>query len=205
MLQTLVIPGNHDIPLYNLIARIFTPYRAYSRAFGNELEGIIDSRDFLLITVNTTRRWRHVQGAVSAAQIERVVQRLRAASDQQLRVVVTHQPLHVTRAEDEKNLLRNGAAAARAWAQAGADLVLGGHIHLPYVRALSERFSDLPRELWCAQAGTSVSKRVRYGAPNSVNVIRSIAAKEFVVEQWDYAASRGRFLKAHSTVIALSR
>jgi hypothetical protein len=63
-----------------------------------------------------------------------------------------------------------------AWAEAGADLILGGHIHLPYVCPLHEeqtRFGALPRHVWAVQAGTAVSHRVRYQVFNSVNVVRT--------------------------------
>ena len=51
----LVIPGNHDIPLFNLAARLFNPYGNYRRAFGSELEPQFSSKDLLVIGVNTTR------------------------------------------------------------------------------------------------------------------------------------------------------
>ena len=51
--------------------------------------------------------------------------------------MVTHQPVHVPRAEERHNLLRNHRAAIRSWSAAGADLILGGHIHLPYVLPLT--------------------------------------------------------------------
>ena len=71
----LAVPGNHDIPLFNLAARVFAPYGNYVRAFGGELEPQFADRDLLVVGVNTTRPARHKNGVVSAAQIERVVVR----------------------------------------------------------------------------------------------------------------------------------
>ena len=68
------------------------------------------------------------------------------------------------------NALPEHVAAARA---AGADLILGGHIHLPFVRRLD---GDGLRTAWAVQAGTAVSHRVRPGVPNSVYVVRWQAA-----------------------------
>lgn len=168
------IPGNHDVPLYNLAARLLDPYGGYARAFGAELEPACETDDLLVLGVNTTRARRHKHGEVSRAQIERVAQRLREAPPHKLRVVVTHHPLHVPPGADEGNLLRGHAQAARAWAVAGADLVMGGHIHLPFLRPMRERLPELARPLWVAQAGTAVSHRVRPdgGAANSVNLLR---------------------------------
>jgi 3',5'-cyclic AMP phosphodiesterase CpdA len=124
-------------------------------------------------------------GEVSALQIDRVARLLERADPAQLRVVVVHQPIAVTRAEDVPNRLRGHAVALRRWAEAGADLVIGGHIHLPYVMPLQ----GLARPLWVVQAGTAVSSRVRDRAPNSVNLLRWGADATpgcCRIEQWDY-------------------
>jgi 3',5'-cyclic AMP phosphodiesterase CpdA len=198
----LTLPGNHDIPLYNMAARLFSPYGGYQAAFGKELEPELDLPDVLVIGVNTTRPERHKDGEVSPAQIERVVQRLRRARPGQLRVVVTHQPACVMRPEDEKDRLHGGEEAVQAWAAAGADLVLGGHIHLPYVSDLCARAKGTPRAMYCIQAGTAFSHRVRHGTPNSLNLIRweaPAAGAERIcrVERWDYDLADDRFELTH--------
>ena len=194
---TLAIPGNHDIPLFNMAARLFSPYANYCREFGAELEPVFESDQLLVIGVNTTRFYRHKDGEVSAAQIERVAQRLKRATDTQLRIVVTHQPVAVTRAQEETNLLHGHVDAIRSWTLAGADLILGGHIHLPFVLALHQRFADLPRKVWAIQAGTAVSSRIRHEAGNSVNLIRypglQLQRRCAVVERWDYLDAQQSF------------
>lgn len=197
----LVLPGNHDIPLFNLVARAFQPYGNYSQAFGSDLEPVIDLPEWLVIGVNTTRARRHEDGEISAAQVKRVAKRLEAAQPGQMRVVVTHQPLHVTRPEDEKNLLHGHRDAALAWAAAGADLLLGGHIHLPYVKMLNESQPDLEREVWVVQAGTALSGRVRHDAPNSVNLLRHVKEDGrcgCLIERWDYHAVSDAFIQVRA-------
>lgn len=188
----LAVPGNHDIPLFDLLARLRSPYGPYSVAFGTDLEPVHRSAELLLVCVNTTRPWRHKDGEVSALQIDRVARLVEHADPAQLRVVVVHQPIAVTRAEDEPNRLRGHAAALRRWAEAGADLVIGGHIHLPYVMPLQ----GLARPLWVVQAGTAVSSRVREGVPNSVILLRWGADASpgcCRIEQWDYKADDRAF------------
>jgi hypothetical protein len=85
---------------------------------------------------------------------------------------------------------------------------MGGHIHLPYVRPLSERFHDLPRSVWVVQAGTAVSSRIRYDAPNSLNLIRYTAAdrpQRCIVERWDHRPDVHRFDPVECTEIPLDR
>ncbi|MHB8454696.1 MAG: metallophosphoesterase family protein [Acidiferrobacterales bacterium] len=194
---TLAIPGNHDIPLFNVAARLFNPYANYCRVFGAELEPVFESDQLLVIALNTTRLYRHKDGEVSAEQIECVAQRLERAAQTQLRIVVTHQPVAVTRTQDEVNLLHGRVDAIRRWALAGADLILGGHIHLPFMLALHEQFAGLPRNLWVVQAGTAVSSRIRHEADNSVNLIRytglRLHCRDAVVERWDYLESQQCF------------
>ncbi len=191
----LAVLGNHDIPLFDLWARLRRPYARYSAAFGPDLEPVHHSPELLVVCVNTTRPWRHKDGEVSALQIDRVARLVERADSAQLRVVVVHQPMAVTRAEDEPNRLHGHAVALQRWAEAGADLVIGGHIHLPYV--LPQQ--GLARPMWVVQAGTAVSSRVRGGVPNSVNLMRcgaDAASGCCRIEQWDYSADAGAFLLA---------
>ncbi|HEY1076805.1 MAG TPA: metallophosphoesterase family protein [Fontimonas sp.] len=194
-----VLPGNHDIPLFNLFGRLFDPYGGFRRAFGTVLEPVVELPTLLVLGVNTTRFWRHIDGEVSAAQVARVAGRLRAADAAQWRLVVTHQPLHVPDRRDEHNLLHGHGRAIGAWAQAGADIVMGGHIHLPYVRPLHERHHRLGRKVWAVHAGTAVSSRVRGRVPNSVNLLQLDA--QACVERWDYGEG-GRFSCVERTPIA---
>lgn len=206
--QTLALPGNHDVPLFNLFARACTPYRNYLREFGPDLEPVLDTAGMLIIGVNTTMpRW-HTDGRVSPAQVERVAARLARASAQQLRIVVVHQPVHVPRLSENKNLLVGRELAVHRWAVAGADLILGGHIHLPFVRPLRERYPTLPRAVWAVQAGTAVSSRIRADAPNSINVIRFDPGQtppNCTVERWDCPLPRATFELVDSQQLALDR
>ena len=200
----LAIPGNHDIPLFNVWARLQRPYAGHMAAFGSDLEPVYSSPDLLVVGVNTTRARRHKDGEVSAQQIDRVTQILKGANAAQLRVVVVHQPVAVTRAEDRPNLLHGHAHALERWAAAGADLVMGGHIHLPYVLEIK----GLARAMWAVQAGTAVSSRVRPGAPNSVNLLRwesGALPRLCLIEQWDFSQNEQRFVRAMVTEVKAAR
>jgi 3',5'-cyclic AMP phosphodiesterase CpdA len=200
----LAIPGNHDIPLLNIWSRLRNPYARHSAAFGSELEPVYSSPDMLVICVNTTRAWRHRHGEVSASQIAHVADVLSRASAEQLRIVVVHQPIAVMRTKDAIHVLRGHAEALAAWSAAGADLVMGGHIHLPYVLPLS----GLARPMWAVQAGTAVSSRVRSGVPNSVNILRwktDAAVACCLIEQWDFSAEESQFVIAKLSELRPSR
>lgn len=206
--RMLALPGNHDIPLLDLFDRMVRPYARYLDAFGPRLDPVLDMDGFLVVGVNTTRAARHKNGEVSPQQIAQVAAQLRASRGNQLRVVVTHQPADVLRPEDEHDRLRGAEPALQAWSQAGADLVLGGHIHLPYVLDLRKRPTPTPRPMWCVQAGTAVSSRVRHGTCNSVNLLvwapRPGGARQCTLERWDYAPAQDRFALAEQRVLGLA-
>jgi 3',5'-cyclic AMP phosphodiesterase CpdA len=193
-IPVMALPGNHDIPLFNLAGRLLAPYGNYNKALQTPLMPAFENEQMLALGVNTTRWYRHKDGEVSGEQIAQIAARLRSAKSGQLRIVVTHQPVYVIEQRDAHNLLHNHEAAIRAWAAAGADLILGGHIHLPYVRNLREPYPDLPRSFWCVQAGTAVSRRIRFEAANSVNIIDyDDAARRCRLHRWDFSSVRGEF------------
>ena len=204
----LSVPGNHDLPLFNLFARLFTPYRNYRRYFGDELEPEFETDQMLVIGVNSTRPIRHKNGELTDEQIERVARRLRQASAEQLRVVVQHHPVRAVEASDTENLMINREKAVPTWVDAGMDLVLGGHIHLPYVLPLYGEQGEDGRQAWTVQAGTAVSDRVRGNISNSINLIsyQHVQGKpQCIVERWDFNPETQSFESARSPAAAISR
>jgi len=204
----LAVPGNHDIPLFNLLARWRAPYGGYRRVFGDDLEPVYESAGLLAVGVNSTRPSRHKDGEISREQIERVAGRLRSAGPRQFRLVVAHHPVRAVVDKDRANLMHGRRAAIDAWLDAGADLLLGGHIHLPYVRALHESGSGAGahRRLWAVQAGTAVSRRVRAAVPNSVNLIdcmESGAGRTCRIERWDCSGGGRAFERVECHDLAL--
>jgi 3',5'-cyclic AMP phosphodiesterase CpdA len=206
--QQLALPGNHDIPLFNPFKRLLNPYGNHLAAFGPLIEPVLDLPSLLVIGVNTTRWYRHKNGEVSAGQVSRIAAQLRLAQPEQLRVVVTHQPVHVMKTSDEHDRLRGWELAVRAWSDAGADIIMGGHIHLPYVCELSTRMAGLRRRIWCVQAGTALSSRTRHGMSNSVNLLRyepSQHGLQCLLERWDFRPGKGVFEMAHATPLDMDR
>ena len=199
----LVIPGNHDVPLFHLPLRVLNPYGPYIRWFGADLEPTVAGAGVCLLGVNTTRPWRHKHGELSSAQIARVVERLERCVPDALKVVVTHQPLQVMEADDLKDLVRGHQAAKPAWAAAGADLLLSGHTHQSFVAPLPAPLADT----WVVQTGTAVSRRIRERVPNSVHLIRHQGlphGQRAQVERWDWDGSAAFQQTAETAVPARS-
>jgi 3',5'-cyclic AMP phosphodiesterase CpdA len=192
----LVLPGNHDLPLFDLLTRMVKPYDHYRWYISPELQPeYIDERAAVLC-VDATSRLRHTDGALSRGQIERTAERL-AGLDLPFRIVATHQPLAAMLDSDARNVARGAAQALDRWIAAGADLFLGGHIHLPY--CLEVRTADLRQSGVVLQAGTCLSNRLRNGIPNSYNLVtlhRQGNQRQLLMERRDYDAASDRFVVA---------
>jgi 3',5'-cyclic AMP phosphodiesterase CpdA len=194
--QVLAIPGNHDLPMFNLFARIFSPYGHYRRCIDSNLAPIFENDDALILCLNTTHPKRRKDGKVTQRQIEEVAERLQNCDPEKLRIVVAHQPFGSIVASDLRNLQTGAKAALERWAGLGLDLVMGGHIHLPYVLPLSTQYAGLAKEIWIVQAGTALSSRLRGSIPNSFNRIHlDKQGKQVTVERWDYADSQMAFVR----------
>lgn len=187
-----VLPGNHDLPLYAWWERFGHAYDRYARWWGDDLEPACQADGFCVIGVNTTRWWRHEDGSLSPAQIERVAAQLRDARADDWRIVASHHPLAAAHAQDRRHRPHRAERALRCWGEAGAQLLLSGHAHEP---GLVEPLTGL----WSAQAGTAVSVRLRANAPNSLVTLERVPSVHGTVHQrqwtqWDFVREAGEFL-----------
>lgn len=166
----IAVPGNHDIPLFNVWGRVFHPYRKFKRLFKDQLERDFIHGDVLVTGLNSTSRWRHIQGRL---RLSRLTQRLRVIEKSRVKVHIAalHHPLDCAKVQDEKNLLRGAAQTMDIFAQNGIDLVVSGHIHDPYVSLSKVRYPQTPRSMVLSVAGTCTSWRTRVNAPNSFHLV----------------------------------
>jgi 3',5'-cyclic AMP phosphodiesterase CpdA len=174
-----VEPGNHDLPYFNPIERFFRPYRRYGR-LEKLIERPLDIENVVVVPLKTTARaqWRHnwSWGVVGRGALARTLTLLKNVAPGHVKLVACHHPL-----VDKQGLLSSGKTirgreALEALAQAGADAVLSGHVHDPFVMEL-EVAGRVVRKIG---AGT-LSERVRDSAA-SFNEIRISDAGEIHVE-----------------------
>jgi len=191
-LSTLVLAGNHDLPLFAWWMRWGRAYERFAEQFGLDQEPVRHMGAFYVVGVNTTRAWRHERGSLSSAQIEHVARLLARAPPDAWRIVASHHPLVARDALDRAHRPHRADEAVQRWRTAGAQMLLSGHAHHP---ALLPAGSGL----WASSAGTAVSHRLRHGAPNSL-VVLSVEAtgaapggQARTAARWDYDAASGEF------------
>jgi 3',5'-cyclic AMP phosphodiesterase CpdA len=130
----LVVPGNHDIP-YAFPARFTRPFREFERQW-ETAEPVFRSPELFVVGLNSVRPWRHQSGGLRRSQLERTAELLAAAPDGALRIVALHHHLIGAPWRSRKRPVARRSHVLAALVDAGAELVLAGHIHQA---AVSER------------------------------------------------------------------
>ena len=201
-----VVPGNHDIPLFDPLARTLWPFRRYREAFGTTETSLFEHGGIRLIAANSVRPERHASGRVGRTRGREVSACARDAPSGSLTVVVIHHPLG---SEDGEASSRRRRDVLADWKEAGVHLVLSGHEHRSFL------FREESRSPWLLNAGTALSRRLRHDSPNSFNVVdvsargdggpgpapgttgtgsAAGAGLELDVARWDFDLASGAFL-----------
>jgi 3',5'-cyclic AMP phosphodiesterase CpdA len=195
----IVVPGNHDVPLYNLLARFGNPLGGYRRFISAERYPIFTDAEILVAGADTTRAFTIAEGGLHARDVEHLAAVLRSAPDTSVRIVVCHHPFDpLTSGRARLTTPRPAADAVARLVAAGADVFLTGHLHLHYAGHTAVRYNVAGRSALVVEAGTATSIRGR-GEPNSFNVLH-VQRDAVTVERmdWDEAAARFRAARSES-------
>lgn len=169
--QKIVVPGNHDVPLYNVFARFFSPLEKYRRHITDDLAPFYEDEELVVLGINTARSLTTKYGRVSERQIEHVRERLCRYPEEVTKIVVTHHPFDLPEGHDEREIVGSARAAIEALAACGVDILLAGHLHVSHTTHTAVRYKTPGHSALVVQAGTATSTRGR-GESNSFNVIR---------------------------------
>lgn len=194
--RRLVVPGNHDVPLYNVVARITRPFEKYRRYIDDDLEPFFADDEIAVAGMNTAHGWTVKGGLVRRSQIVRLRERLCALPHDVTRMVVTHHPLDLPETYDSKELARRAREAMEALVSCDADVLLSGHLHASHSGGATERHRIRGHVALSVHAGTATSTRGR-GEPNSFNVLR-VNRPRIDVVRYAWAPERAAFLVAES-------
>ena len=188
----LIVPGNHDVPLYNVAARFLDPYGGYRRHIQKDLEPAYESEEMIALGLNSARPFPfHGGGRLNVTQVARAAARLKSAGGGAVKIVVTHHPFDLPDSHGAQHLIGRCDMAMRQLADAGADVFLAGHLHVSHVGHTATRYRIAGHSALVVQAGT-MSTRQR-GEVNTINVLR-VDRTQIEVERhsWDEAAEAFR-------------
>ncbi|CAN5586044.1 metallophosphoesterase [soil metagenome] len=183
----LVVPGNHDIPLWDVIRRFVSPLGRYRHYISSELMPFHQDEEIAVLGINTARSLTRKDGRINEQQVERARQILSRAGPGVTKVVVTHHPFDLPPGSRSR-LVGRAVMAMNALASAGVDLLLAGHLHLHHTGLTAQRYQIEGHSALVVQAGTTISTRGR-GEANSFNVIR-IERPEIRIEHYVWSPDK---------------
>jgi len=173
-----VVPGNHDIPLYRIKERLFTPYALYNRYISPELDTVLRRDDAVVVALNTTDPLRAItNGRIRGEQLDFCEQAFSSAPQGAARIVVAHHHFSPAPDYDNKdNAMHQARRALDRFTALEVDLILGGHLHRAYIGNSLDVYpsNDRTNGIIIVQSGTTTSQRgrAREREKNSFNLIK---------------------------------
>ena len=187
----IVVPGNHDVPLHDVVRRFFSPLGRYRRHICADLRPSYSDAEVLVLGTDTTRSLTIGGGGMRRRELARIARVLKEAAPSVVKVVVAHHPFDVPYAGAPFEGAPQGRDAVERLALAGADLFLTGHLHVSYAGPTAIRYRAGGRSAIVVEAGTATSTRMR-GETNAFNVVR-IERSAIAVEHLAWQPSSGSF------------
>ncbi|MDT7602587.1 MAG: hypothetical protein QOF61_584 [Acidobacteriota bacterium] len=167
----IVVPGNHDVPLWNAFKRFVQPLANFRRYITDELTPFHADEEIAVVGVNTARSLTVKHGRINEQQVARVRELLCEIKDGVTKIVVTHHPFDLPEGYDEAEIVGRASMAMETLAACGADILLAGHLHVAHTGHTAKRYEISGHSALVVQAGTATSSRVR-GELNSFNLVR---------------------------------
>ncbi len=185
----LVVPGNHDVPLYDVFRRFAAPLDRYMRFIDDDLCPWFENDEVAVLGINTARSLTIKDGRINRDQISMVRKRFAAVAPAKTRILVTHHPLFampIGEGGELSEAVGRHRDAVEAVAEAGVHLALAGHFHRTYAEA-ALKMVETAGGVLVMQAGTATSTRLRNNERQSFNWIhaRRFDEVELQVIAWD--------------------
>lgn len=164
----LIVPGNHDTPMFNLAARAADPFGRFARRFG-PYSDVAEAGGIVAVGLNTARGWQvrrnWAEGAVNLEELDGAIIRA-ATADADMRLIACHHPLQSLPGAPLRTRTRRGRRASDKLAASAVQILLTGHVHTPAV-AVRQRANGR----FLAVSSGTLSTRLR-AEPPSFNLIR---------------------------------
>jgi 3',5'-cyclic AMP phosphodiesterase CpdA len=190
----LIVPGNHDLPIWHFWEALFDPLRRYRRYFGDD-EPFFNIPGLAVVGLNSTLPFVS-SGHISRRELERMAARLKGLPPDTCRVVVVHHHFvpPPQRTSPISSLVLSARRALDAFEDAGVELVLTGHMHRAFIGNSLDFRRHARRGSILVQAGTVTSPRGRLSErlKNTYNLIQ-IDGEQIVVTHYMYFTELGRF------------
>lgn len=192
----IVVPGNHDLPFYNLPLRAIEGLRKFRRYISDDPTPTYVDERMAVIGFESAHHFPVRGGKITGRQLDCIVERFSAVPTGLVRALVTHHPFDLPEPATARSLIGHSRHAVARLAPV-VDVLLAGHIHVSSSGSTSSRYHTGDHAMVFVQAGTAASNRHK-GEVNSFNVLhigRSLEGhKQVSVERYAWDQTRARFL-----------
>ncbi len=182
-IAALVVPGNHDVPLYDLASRFLRPFARYTEHITRDLAPTFVNADLAVAGITTAYGGLTKNGKISAVQAAAAC-KLFGAYPSHWKLVVAHHPFEVAHGAAE--VVEGAEDALARFERADTDVILTGHLHIAHAAQPAER--PAAHDIISVHAGTAISSRLR-GEANGYNRLAfSPQAVSVIHRAWDGTA-----------------
>jgi 3',5'-cyclic AMP phosphodiesterase CpdA len=190
----LVVPGNHDVPLYDVVTRVAAPLDRYRKYIAEDLMPWFENDEVAVLGVNTARSLTIKSGRINHDQIAVIESRFSAVAPHKTRILVTHHPLYampIGEGDELSEAVGRHRDATTAVCRAGVHIALAGHFHRTYAES-ARKMVERAGSTLVIQAGTATSTRLRNSELQSFNWIHAHRNDEVELQvvAWDGTAFR---------------
>jgi 3',5'-cyclic AMP phosphodiesterase CpdA len=203
----IVVPGNHDLPFYNLWRRFTEGLDNYRRFITDDPEPAVIDDEIAVIGADSAHLFPVKGGKITDSQLDELVAKFAALPESLIRVLVTHHPFDLPEPLRPQMLIGHSRRAVTRLAPV-VDILLAGHIHLSSVGSTSTRYKTKGHAMAFVQAGTAISDRNK-GEANSFNLIRTGRTegleKQAVIDRYSWMKDQGRFVCQDSVEYRLGK
>ena len=161
--DVLAVPGNHDVPLYDVFRRFLSPLTRYKRYIDDTLCPVHELAGVTVVGINTARSLTFSDGRINEDQMKFIRETFGRSNPDALRVLVTHHPLFALplgETGEVKRAVGRNELALDAAAESGVDMLLAGHHHTASTHSARDLVTRAGPAL-VVQAGTATSVRLR--------------------------------------------
>ncbi len=182
--RRIIIPGNHDIPLFNVFARFLRALTNYKDIISDDLSPFYRDETIAVLGINTARSLTWKSGRISEEQIEILKEKLCSIDNSVFKIIVTHHPFIPPPGDLGIKLVGRSAKALRLIDECSIDLLLAGHLHQGYNGDVRPFYPSQNSSIISVQAGTAISNRTRQ-EPNAFNLIEADKTQIIIsVREW---------------------
>ena len=172
----IVVPGNHDVPLYRIAERLFDPHGLYQHHISTELNQVLRMENVIIAALDTTAPRRHItNGRIVQQHLDFCTTAFRDAAPEVAKIVVAHH--HFAPAPDYQRdeVMPQAKKAMNHFIDLGVEMILGGHLHRGYIGNSLDMYPKANHHhgVIIVQCGTTTSRRgrAREREKNSFNLV----------------------------------